>query len=55
MDVMHPVAAPIIGGMITAPLFSLLVVPAIYMAFIARPGRDRVTRDSSVPVQLLDG
>jgi Cu(I)/Ag(I) efflux system membrane protein CusA/SilA len=38
MDVMHPVAAPIIGGMITAPLFSLLVVPAIYMAFIAKPG-----------------
>jgi Cu(I)/Ag(I) efflux system membrane protein CusA/SilA len=36
MDVMHPVAAPMIGGMITAPLFSLLVVPAIYLAFVAR-------------------
>ena len=31
VDVMRPVAAPIIGGMLTAPLFSLLVVPAVYL------------------------
>lgn len=32
MAVGSPVAAPIIGGMLTAPLFSLLVVPALYLA-----------------------
>jgi len=29
-DVMKRIAAPLIGGMITAPLFSLIVIPAIY-------------------------
>ena len=29
-DVMQPIAAPLIGGMVSAPLFSLLVIPAIY-------------------------
>lgn len=29
-DVMQRIAAPLIGGMITAPLFSLLVIPALY-------------------------
>jgi Cu(I)/Ag(I) efflux system membrane protein CusA/SilA len=31
IDVMRPVAAPVVGGMLTAPLFSLLAVPAIYL------------------------
>lgn len=30
-DVMQRIAAPMIGGMITAPLLSLLVIPAIYL------------------------
>jgi len=30
-DVMKRIAAPMIGGMITAPLLSLLVIPAIYL------------------------
>jgi Cu(I)/Ag(I) efflux system membrane protein CusA/SilA len=29
-DVMKHIAAPLIGGMVSAPLFSLLVIPAIY-------------------------
>src|SRR5882672_4804494 len=29
-EVMQRIAAPMIGGMITAPLLSLLVIPAIY-------------------------
>jgi Cu(I)/Ag(I) efflux system membrane protein CusA/SilA len=29
-DVMQRIAAPLLGGMVTAPLFSLLVIPAIY-------------------------
>ena len=42
IDVMRPVAVPIIGGMLTAPLFSLLVVPAIYLlVFAAPPQRER--------------
>jgi len=30
-DVMQRIAAPMIGGMITAPLLSLLVIPTIYL------------------------
>jgi copper/silver efflux system protein len=29
-EVMQRIAAPMIGGMITAPLLSLLVIPAAY-------------------------
>ena len=32
-EVMRRIAAPMVGGMITAPLLSLFVVPAIYMIF----------------------
>lgn len=35
VDVMRPVAAPMIGGMITAPLFSLLLVPSICLLIFA--------------------
>jgi len=35
-DVMKRIAAPLIGGMVTAPLLSLLVVPAIYLSWQAR-------------------
>jgi copper/silver efflux system protein len=31
VDVMRRIAAPIIGGMVTAPLFSLLLAPALYL------------------------
>ena len=30
-EIMTRIAAPMIGGMITAPLLSLLVVPAVYL------------------------
>ena len=29
-DVMKRIAAPLVGGMLTAPLFSLILVPVIY-------------------------
>ena len=35
-DVMQRIAAPMIGGMITAPLLSLLVLPAIYLIWKRR-------------------
>ncbi|HVY79545.1 MAG TPA: CusA/CzcA family heavy metal efflux RND transporter [Steroidobacteraceae bacterium] len=45
VDVMRPVAAPVIGGMLTAPLFSLLVVPALYlMMFGVRERQQQVAR-----------
>ena len=35
-DVMKRIAAPLIGGMVTAPLFSLLVIPVAYLYFARR-------------------
>ena len=43
-EVMQRIAAPMVGGMITAPLLSMLVVPAAY--FLMR--RKRVENDQSV-------
>lgn len=37
-EVMQRIAAPMIGGMITAPLLSMLVVPAVYLLIRRRPG-----------------
>jgi len=36
-DVMKRIAAPMIGGMITAPLLSLFVIPAIYLIWKRSP------------------
>jgi len=35
-EVMRPIAAPMVGGMITAPLLSLFVIPAIYLLWRRR-------------------
>ena len=35
-EVMSRIAAPMIGGMITAPLLSLFVIPAIYLVWQRR-------------------
>lgn len=35
-EVMSKIAAPMIGGMITAPLLSLFVIPAIYLIWKKR-------------------
>jgi Cu(I)/Ag(I) efflux system membrane protein CusA/SilA len=35
-EVMQRIAAPMIGGMITAPLLSMLVVPAAYLVLRGR-------------------
>jgi Cu(I)/Ag(I) efflux system membrane protein CusA/SilA len=49
-EVMQRIAAPMVGGMITAPLLSMFVVPAVYLlmrrrsirsAAASRPGSDR--------------
>jgi Cu(I)/Ag(I) efflux system membrane protein CusA/SilA len=36
-EVMRRIAAPMVGGMITAPLLSLFVIPAIYLLWRQRP------------------
>jgi Cu(I)/Ag(I) efflux system membrane protein CusA/SilA len=35
-EVMRRIAAPMIGGMLTAPLLSLFVIPAIYLVWRRR-------------------
>jgi len=35
-EVMRPIAAPMVGGMITAPLLSLFVIPVIYLLWRRR-------------------
>ena len=36
-EVMRRIAAPMVGGMITAPLLSLFVIPAVYLLWRQRP------------------
>jgi len=38
---MQRIAAPMVGGMITAPLLSMLVVPAAYVLLRRREARSR--------------
>lgn len=40
-EVMQRIAAPMVGGMITAPLLSMFVIPAVYL-LMRRPGEHRV-------------
>jgi Cu(I)/Ag(I) efflux system membrane protein CusA/SilA len=35
-DVMKRIAAPLVGGMLTAPLLSLLLMPSLYLAWQQR-------------------
>jgi Cu(I)/Ag(I) efflux system membrane protein CusA/SilA len=39
-EIMRRIAAPMVGGMITAPLLSMLVVPAAYLLLRRRPNAD---------------
>ena len=36
-EVMQRIAAPMVGGMVTAPLLSLLVIPAAWLLMTRRP------------------
>jgi Cu/Ag efflux pump CusA len=44
-EIEHPMAVVIVGGLATSTLFSLLVIPSLYLRF----GRRR-TKTSNVPV-----
>ena len=45
-EIMQRIAAPMVGGMITAPLLSMLVIPAAYRLLLGRALR-RTTRYTS--------
>jgi Cu(I)/Ag(I) efflux system membrane protein CusA/SilA len=47
-EIMQRIAAPMVGGMITAPLLSMLVVPAAYLLLRRRELRGRVPDNSRV-------
>lgn len=47
-EVMQRIAAPMIGGMVTAPLLSMLVIPAAYLLLLRR--RTAVIRRSRAAV-----
>jgi Cu(I)/Ag(I) efflux system membrane protein CusA/SilA len=49
-EVMRRIAAPMVGGMITAPLLSMLVIPAAY--FLIRRARGAASRSRSESLQL---
>ena len=51
-EVMQRIAAPMVGGMITAALLSMFVIPAVYL-LMRRPRRDAPTasfQDGAAPV-----
>jgi Cu(I)/Ag(I) efflux system membrane protein CusA/SilA len=48
-EVMQRIAAPMIGGMITAPVLSMLVIPAAY--YLMRRRRARSSAPANVPIR----
>ena len=46
-EVMSRIAAPMVGGMITAPLLSLFVIPAVYFLW-KRRGLEKSSQRSAV-------
>ena len=47
-EVMQRIAAPMVGGMITAPLLSMFVIPAAYLLMRQARGRKSVSSESVV-------
>ena len=46
-EVMSRIAAPMVGGMISAPLLSMFVVPAVYLLMRRRRGKNSAERTST--------
>ena len=53
-EVMQRIAAPMVGGMITAPLLSMLVIPAVYL-LLRRPRQEKSDSPASVEVRPGSG
>ena len=45
-EVMQRIAAPMVGGMVTAPLLSMFVIPAAYLLLRRAKFRKRPVRDA---------
>ncbi len=52
-EVMQRIAAPMVGGMITAPLLSMLVIPAAYL-LLRRRGLARATARETAPTAVVE-
>jgi Cu(I)/Ag(I) efflux system membrane protein CusA/SilA len=51
-EVMRRIAAPMVGGMVTAPILSMIVIPAAYL-LMQRAGRRREASDkSAIPYRI---
>lgn len=48
-EVMGRIAAPVIGGMLTAPLLSMLVIPAGYLLLRRRRSRSNASPQGETP------
>ena len=48
-DVMKPIAAPIVGGMITSTIHVLILVPVFFLMMKERAGRNAEKRGSPLP------
>ncbi|MBA3623043.1 MAG: hypothetical protein H0W48_00945 [Methylibium sp.] len=46
---MQRIAAPMVGGMVTAPLLSMFVVPAVYLLMRRRPIRRQEQKLNTAP------
>ena len=38
-EILHPLALVVLGGLVTTTLFTLFVLPALYLHVVARPRR----------------
>ena len=49
LEMVHPITAVVLGGLVTATVFSLYVVPALYLKFGVRREPDLALGDAAVP------
>jgi Cu(I)/Ag(I) efflux system membrane protein CusA/SilA len=54
-EIMQRIAAPMIGGMVSAPLLSMLVVPAVYYLMRKREIGKRARAAGIAPVAVAQG
>jgi Cu(I)/Ag(I) efflux system membrane protein CusA/SilA len=50
-EVMQRIAAPMVGGMVTAPLLSMLVVPAAWLLLRRRKLRERAASGAAASIE----
>jgi Cu/Ag efflux pump CusA len=48
-ELVHPMAAPIIGGVVTTALLSLFVLPVLYLRFASAPAAEAAAEEEEAP------